>query len=118
MLSSFEVGVLTLLRNALKGETQAPPDDFDYNLAYEFAKKHQIIPILYYGGAHIDAFANSEIGTKFLMTTMALASFSENQLTEIEKLTKAFKENGIEFLKLKNVNLKLNYIDNKYEGGD
>ena len=40
MLSNFETGIITLLNNALKGEKQTLPEDFDYNSAYELGKKH------------------------------------------------------------------------------
>lgn len=109
MLSSLEKGIITLVKNALNGEKQTLPDDFDFVEAYKIAKKHQIIPIIYYGGAHIDSFVSSAIGTKFLVNTMALAAYSENQLNEIDTLSKAFKENGIEFLKLKGTVLKRLY---------
>lgn len=109
MLSSLEKGIITLVKNALKGEKQTLPEDFDFVEAYKIAKKHQIIPIIYYGGAHIDSFVSSAIGTKFLVNTMALAAYSENQLNEIDTLSKAFKENGIEFLKLKGTVLKRLY---------
>lgn len=109
MLSIQETGILILLKNALKGEKQTPPEGFDWNLAYEFAKKHQIIPLVYYGGAHLEGFAESKIGMRFLMTTMGLAAFSENQLREIDVLTNAFEENQIEYMKLKGTVLKRLY---------
>ena len=109
MLSSLENGILTLLRNALKGEKQTLPSDFDFEIAYNFGKKHQIIPILYYGGAHLDALTKSEIGAHFLMSTMTLASYSEDQIREINALSKAFLDEGIEHLKLKGTVLKSLY---------
>lgn len=109
MLSSLETGILTLLRNALKDEKRPLPADFDWEMAYKFGKRHQILPILYYGGAHIDELTGSAIGTRFLMTSMNLASFSESQLYEINALTTAFEENNIEYLKLKGSNLKVLY---------
>lgn len=109
MLTSFERGILTLVRNAVNGEKRPLPKDFDYKQAYEFGKKHQIIPLLYYGGAHIEDFVNSSVGTTFLMTTMKLASFSENQLKEIALLQDSFEKNGIEYMKLKGANLKALY---------
>jgi hypothetical protein len=109
MLSNFETGIITLLNNALKGEKQTLPEDFDYNLAYELGKKHQIIPILYYGGAHIEGFASSPIGVQFLMSTMHQAAFSENQLLEINNVCSEFDKNGIEYMKLKGSILKKLY---------
>ena len=42
MLSSFETGIITLLNNALKGESKTLPEDFDYSKVYKFGIKHQI----------------------------------------------------------------------------
>jgi len=109
MLSAFENGIITLVRNSIKGEKQTPDADFDFDAAYSFAKKHQIIPLVYYGAAHIDSFVNSQAGAKFLITTMTLAGYSETQLAEIDKVSSAFKESGIEFLKLKGTVLKRLY---------
>ncbi len=109
MQASFEGGILTLIKNAIKGEKHPLPKDFDWNLVYEFGKKHQIIPLLYYGGAHIEELVNSSVGMKLMMTTMKLASFSENQLAEIKKLQNAFEESKIEYMKLKGSNLKALY---------
>lgn len=106
MLTSLEIGILTLIRNALNGEKRPLPADFDWEMAYKFGKRHQILPILYYGGAHLEELVNSDIGTKFLIASMNLASFSENQLYEINALTSVFEENKIEYLKLKGTNLK------------
>ncbi len=106
MLSVLEQGIITLIRNALKGEKQTLPEGFDAKIAYELAKAHQIIPIVYYGGAHIEDFANSEAGTKMLMTTMSFASLSVNQLIEVDRVCSAFEENKIEYLKLKGTILK------------
>lgn len=106
MLSTLEKGVITLVRNALKGEKQTPPEGFDAKTAYEFARAHQIIPIVYYGGAHIEEFASSEAGVKMLMTTMSFATLSANQLIEIDRVCTAFEENKIEYLKLKGTILK------------
>ena len=106
MLTILEKGVITLIRNALKGEKQTLPEEFKAEMAYELAKRHQIIPIVYYGGAHIESFAGSQSGMRMLMTTMSFATLSENQLLEINKLCSAFEENKIEYMKLKGTILK------------
>ena len=38
MLSSLEKGIITLVKNALKGEKQTLPEDFDFVEAYKIAK--------------------------------------------------------------------------------
>ena len=109
MLSSFETGIITLINNALKGENQPLPEDFDYSKVYEFGSKHQILPLLYYGGASNPQFLASDNGNQMLFATMQLTALSENQLMEIDRICNAFDENKIEYLKLKGSIIKRLY---------
>ena len=109
MLSSFEKGIITLINNALKNENQPLPEDFDYSMVYDFGIKHQILPMLYYGGANNPQFIASDKDNKMLFGTMSLAATSENQLIEIDRVCKEFDKNGIEYLKLKGSIIKRLY---------
>ena len=109
MLSSFETGIITLLNNALKGENQPLPADFDYSRVYKFGIKHQILPMLYYGGANLPEFIISDTENKMLFATMQLTALNENQLMEVDRVCKEFDKNGIEYLKLKGSIIKRLY---------
>lgn len=109
MLTSFETGIITLLNNALKGENQPLPEGFDYSKVYDFGIKHQILPMLFYGGAENPEFMASDTEGKILFGTMQLTALSENQLFKIDELCKAFDKNGIEYLKLKGSIIKRLY---------
>ena len=41
MLSSFEKGIITLINNALKGEKNPLPKDFDYSGLHDFSVKQK-----------------------------------------------------------------------------
>jgi len=109
MLSSFETGIITLINNALKCENQPLPEDFDYSLVYKLGLKHQILPMLYYGGAENPKFVASDVECKMLFGTMQLTALSENQLMQVECVCKEFDKNGIEYMKLKGSNIKSLY---------
>ena len=109
MLSSFEKGIITLINNALKCENQPLPEDFDYSAVYKLGLKHQILPMLYYGGAENPQFVASDAECKMLFGTMQLTTLSENQLMQVEQLCKEFDKNGIEYMKLKGSNIKSLY---------
>ncbi len=109
MLTSFETGIITLLNNALKGENQPLPEGFDYSKVYNFGIKHQILPMLFYGGAENPEFMASDTEGKMIFGTMQLTALSENQLYEIDKVSKEFDKNGIEYLKLKGSIIKRLY---------
>lgn len=109
MLSSFEKGIITLLNNALKGEGNQLPEDFDYSNVYEFGVKHQILPMLFYGGATDPKFLAGENGSKMMISSMQLTAISENQLSEIDRVCKEFDKNGVDYLKLKGSIIKRLY---------
>lgn len=109
MLSSFETGIITLINNALKCENQPLPSDFDYSKVYAFGLKHQILPMLFYGGAENPSLLASDAEGKMLFATMQLTQISENQLMEIDRVCQEFDKNGIEYMKLKGSNIKSLY---------
>ena len=109
MLSSFETGIITLINNALKGENKPLPEDFDYSQVREFGLKHQILPLLYYGGANDPKFLANDVDGKMMIATMQFAAMSENQLIEIDRVCKEFDKKGIEYLKLKGSIIKRLY---------
>ena len=43
------LGVISLIISTLTKAPVSLPEGFDWNAAYELAKRHQIIPLLYYG---------------------------------------------------------------------
>lgn len=109
MLSSFELGIITLINNALKRENQPLPEGFDYSRVHSFGLKHQILPLLYYGGANDDTFVMSDTQGKMLIDTMSFTALSENQMIEIDRVCKEFDKNGIDYMKLKGSIIKRLY---------
>ena len=109
MLSSFKLGILTLINNALKGEQNLLPEDFDYSKFYDFAVRQQIIPLVYYGGYKLPGFTEKDIEGKIRSGAIYAAMVSEKQILEINKICQAFDVKGIDYLKLKGTNLKALY---------
>lgn len=109
MLSSFKMGIITLINNALKGEKKPLPDDFDYSRLYDFAKRQQIIPLLYYGVRHDIRFLSSAGADKLKYAALYSAAVSDHQLCEVEKICAEFDKNGIDYMKLKGTVLKKLY---------
>ncbi|MBQ7907207.1 MAG: nucleotidyltransferase family protein [Clostridia bacterium] len=109
MLSTFEKGVISIIKTALTDSELRLEEGFDFDKLYEFGTRQQIIPIIYYGltkGIGASAIPNR---TKFLFSTANLTTFSEKQMSCIEKVFDAFDENGIEHLKMKGTILKRLY---------
>ena len=51
-MTDFQIGILKLVKSALTGESVSVPEDFDWEEALTTAKKHQIIPVIYYGAKY------------------------------------------------------------------
>lgn len=106
MLSSFKLGILTLINNALNGTNNPLPEDFNYSKLYNFAVGHQIMSLLYYGGAHNPEFISNDIDGNLRYSTLYTIVAGEKQFYEAEKVFAAFEENGIDYMKLKGVKLR------------
>lgn len=48
-MNTQEKGILLLVKSALNGKKYNLPDGFDFSEAYQTAKSHQILPLIYYG---------------------------------------------------------------------
>ena len=103
------MGIITLINNALKGEKKPLPDDFDYSRLYDFAKRQQIIPLLYYGVRHDTRFLSSAGADKLKYAALYSAAVSDHQLCEVEKICAEFDKNGIDYMKLKGTVMKKLY---------
>lgn len=109
MLSTFEKGVISIIKTALTGSELKLCEDFDFDKLYEFSIRQQITPIIYYGlskGIGALAIPNR---TKFLFSTANLTTFSEKQMSYAQEAFDAFDEQGIEHLKMKGTILKKLY---------
>ncbi len=106
MLSSFKLGILTLINNALNGTKNPLPEDFNYSKLYNFAVRHQIMSLIYCGGAYNPEFISNDIDGNLRYSTLYTTVAGEKQFYEAEKVFAAFEENGIDYMKLKGVKLR------------
>lgn len=109
MLSTFEKGVISIIKAALTGSELELCEGFDFDKLYEFSTRQQITPMVYYGltkGVGAAAIPNR---TKFLFTTANLTTYSEKQMSYVQEVFDAFDGQGIEHLKMKGTILKKLY---------
>ena len=101
MLSTFEKGILELIRCALNGGEPALAEDFDFEASYSFAQERQITPLLYYGAVNNPQFMDTMVGKKFFKSTINMSFYCGEQDEIINGLCREFKENGIEYMLVK-----------------
>lgn len=107
--STFEGGIVALIKAAVTGEAAVLPADFDWKAAHALAVKHQIVPMLYYGIANGEYTLPEDVKASFEVLTYQSIAVSENQLYEFERVSQAFEKNGIVYMPLKGIILKQLY---------
>ena len=106
MLSSFKRGIITLVKNALKGENSPLPEDFDYSKLYQFATSQHILPIVYYGGRNDASFISHDASRKIYGAAMYYALANQNRFEMLDEICGAFEANGIHYMPLKGATIK------------
>lgn len=104
-----QIGIIALVKSALTGEKAEISENFDWDNALNTAKKHQIIPMLYYGVQYSGITPPAEIMQFLELATFKNISVSQNQLYALEQICKAFDENEIDYMPLKGSVLKFIY---------
>ena len=104
-----QIGIIALVKSALTGEKAEIPENFDWDNALNTAKKHQIIPMLYYGVQYSGITPPAEIMQFSELATYKNIAVSQNQLYALEQIYKAFDDNEIDYTPLKGSVLKFIY---------
>lgn len=104
-----QIGIIALIKSALTGEKAEFSENFDWDNALNTAKKHQILPMLYYGVQYSGITPPAEIMQFLELATFKNISVSQNQLYALEQIYKAFDENEIDYMPLKGSVLKFVY---------
>ncbi len=108
-MNELQIGIISLIKAALTEERTSLPDNFDWEAALKTAKKHQIIPMLYYGIKNSDITPPVDVMQTLERSTLENIFVSQNQLFALNELYKAFDENKIDYLPLKGSVLKYIY---------
>ncbi len=109
MLNEQERGLILLTRSALTGRAERLPAAFDLEAAVTLTIQHQITPLIYYGAVNCGITSNADGMDKLLSLTAQLISISESQMLELSRLTRAFEEEGVDYLLLKGCVMKQLY---------
>ena len=108
-MNGFQSGITALVKSALTGEKAEVSENFDWDNALNTAKKHQIVPLIYYGIMYSEIEAPKDIFAETENITYQCIAVNHNRLYELEKLYRAFEESGIEYMPLKGAVMKCHY---------
>ena len=108
-MQELQRGIIDLVGACLtKGKAKIGPD-FNWYAAYEIGRKHDIIPMIFYGAAESGIQIPEDVRREFRLVTIQCIMLDRNQQAEIEKIEKSFEERGIDYLPIKGVAMKPRY---------
>ena len=102
-------GIVTLLKSAVTGERLQLPEDFDLESAYPEMNRHKIHTLIFQGAANCAVPRNHPVMQQLFRHYCQALIISEGQMREIQRVCKAFDENGIDYMPLKGCNMKARY---------
>ena len=104
-----KIGVLSLIKAAITGETASLPSGFNFESAIEEVKIHQISSMLYYGALNCVLDASTPTMKQLFSIVCKCVAVSEKQKFEVGSVCKAFSDNKIDHMPLKGTILREMY---------
>ena len=108
-MTEFQKGIIALIKSAIDNTQAELPADFDWGKAVALGKKHQILPILFYGCNNARIEMPAEVAPFLKMTFLKCTAVEQRQNYYIEKMFASFRENSIDFMPLKGTMLRKFY---------
>lgn len=108
-MTDFQTGIIALLKCAITEAGTQLPDGFSIEEAESFAVKQNIITLVYEGAVLCGISPKETAMQRLFQRYVQLMIHSERQLMEVERIFKAFDENGIDYLPLKGCTMKKHY---------
>ena len=105
-MTNTQRGIISLLKSAITGECCPLPEEFDLAEQIPFLKKQSIQALAYQGAYHCGVDPKSEPMARLFKSYYTLLVYHEKQMKALDRLYKAFEENGIDYMPLKGVNMK------------
>ncbi|MBE6727805.1 MAG: hypothetical protein E7562_04055 [Ruminococcaceae bacterium] len=105
----MNLAIIKLIKNGLLKTKDSIGQVTDWKSLYFFARKQQILVMLYYGMLESNITVPNEIYKNFESDTFMQAAISCNQVLEINRILAEFEKNGIEHMALKGSILKSFY---------
>lgn len=108
-MNTTQKGIVLLLKSAVTGERQALPEGFSLAEAQELIAKQGLTTLAFEGAANCGISAGEPEMQKLLQGYYRHLLRSERQMAAVERLFRAFDEQGIDYLPLKGCEMKKLY---------
>ncbi len=108
-MNTIQRGIITLLKSAVTGQAYALPEGFDMTEAYSVLKRHHMSTLVYDGAVHCGIDRGLPVMHKLFQNYVQLMLISERQMAQVEKITAAFQQAGVDHMLLKGCVMKARY---------
>ncbi len=98
--------VITLVKSAITGEKYNLSENFNLDEILKVAKRHSVIPMIYYGALNCGVDSNSVQMQKTFLDVCAHIAYNEKQMWEIANLFEVFDREKVAYIPLKGTILK------------
>lgn len=98
--------VITLVKSAITGEKYNLSKDIDLETIFKIAKRHSVVPMIYYGALNCGVDSSDENMHKMFLETCAHIVYNESQMWATNNLFEAFDKENIAYIPLKGTILK------------
>ena len=105
-MDEFKKDFINIIKAAFSEKAGDISPDFDWEKAVSVAKKHNIVPIIYYGAIACKVPNGLACMEQLHQLTLKSMMISLRQLYEIEQIEKAFEAENISYMPLKGIILK------------
>lgn len=102
-------GLVLLIKSALMGKKEKLPENLDYLEMVSVAQKHNIIPLVYYGGYNCGIVEKQEQLKQLFPSVCKKILYSEKQAFVLKEIEKAFEQAGVDYQSLKGARLREYY---------
>ena len=108
-MESLQRATVNILKSAITGEPLPLPEDFDLEAAYPLLQAHQMDTLLYEGAVRCGVPRSQPIMRQLMQRYCNVLLKSEAQMRQLQRVTTAFEENGIDYMLLKGSKMKALY---------
>ena len=102
-------GIIALIKGAVTQQPQELPQGFDLEQAWPLIRRHHITPLIFEGAALCGLPRNTPVMQKLFQSYCRALQVSEGQLSELDRICRAFDEAKIDYMPLKGCNMKPRY---------
>ena len=105
-MDSQLLGIVTLLRSALKDEAQVLPEDFNWDAAVRILYEHHLVGLAIRGAARCGVSRSNPVIRQLTARFCKDVAVSRQQMQQLDEVYALFEAHGIEYMPVKGAILK------------